>query len=164
MIYLEDPRHALPARDNPQAQNWFEAAPGQDPLAVADGLGRPVAILRLGGKAAGSGHGSPPSSSDRRRLWPVRRSRLAATDATAMPRTKASRPPLAARDRPRVPKVRNLPPPPDQAAAAPDSEARRVTGEGWRSGAHAAIIDHQTSSVIPSSNACPVGPIRGRWP
>ena len=50
VIYLEDPRQALPARDNPQAQNWFEAAPGQDPLAVADGLGRPVAILRLGGR------------------------------------------------------------------------------------------------------------------
>ena len=50
VIYLEDPRHALPARENPQMQNWFEAAPGQDPLAVADGLGRPVAILRLGGR------------------------------------------------------------------------------------------------------------------
>lgn len=50
VIYLEDPRHALPARDNPQSQSWFEAAPGQDPLAVADGLGRPVAILRLGAR------------------------------------------------------------------------------------------------------------------
>jgi hypothetical protein len=50
VIYLEDPRQALPARDNPQSQNWFEAAPGQDPLAIADGLGRPVAILRLGGR------------------------------------------------------------------------------------------------------------------
>jgi hypothetical protein len=50
VIYLEDPRHALPARERPEAQNWFEAGPGQDPLAVADGLGRPVAILRLGGR------------------------------------------------------------------------------------------------------------------
>lgn len=50
VIYLEDPREALPARDNLQTQNWFEAAPGQDPLAIADGLGRPVAILRLGGR------------------------------------------------------------------------------------------------------------------
>jgi hypothetical protein len=50
VIYLEDPRQALPARDNPQSQNWFEVAPGQDPLAIADGLGRPVAILRLGGR------------------------------------------------------------------------------------------------------------------
>ena len=41
VIYLEDPRQALPARENPQAQNWFEAAPGQDPLAVADGWAAP---------------------------------------------------------------------------------------------------------------------------
>ena len=48
VIYLEDPRNALPARDrSAKAQNWFEVAPGQDPLAVADGLGRPVAILRM---------------------------------------------------------------------------------------------------------------------
>ncbi|MEN6405908.1 MAG: hypothetical protein ABFC77_05495 [Thermoguttaceae bacterium] len=50
VIYLEDPQRALPARENPPAQTWFEAAPGQDPLAVADGLGRPVAILRLGAR------------------------------------------------------------------------------------------------------------------
>jgi hypothetical protein len=50
VIYLEDPRDALPARDDPHHQTWFEAAPGQDPLAVADSLGRPVAILRLGGR------------------------------------------------------------------------------------------------------------------
>jgi hypothetical protein len=50
VIYLEDPRNALPARENPQAQEWFEAKPGQDPLAVADALGRPVAILRMGGR------------------------------------------------------------------------------------------------------------------
>ncbi|MEN6365903.1 MAG: hypothetical protein ABFC88_03705 [Thermoguttaceae bacterium] len=50
VIYLEDPERALPARENPPAQTWFEVAPGQDPLAVADGLGRPVAILRLGAR------------------------------------------------------------------------------------------------------------------
>lgn len=50
VIYLEDPQNAIPARENPQHQDWFEAAAGQDPLAVADGLGRPVAILRLGGR------------------------------------------------------------------------------------------------------------------
>ena len=44
VIYLEDPHKALPARSNLQTQDWFEASPGQDPLAVADGLGRPVAI------------------------------------------------------------------------------------------------------------------------
>ena len=40
----------MPARENPEAQEWFEAKPGEDPLAVADALGRPVAILRLGGR------------------------------------------------------------------------------------------------------------------
>lgn len=50
VIYLEDPGKALPTKSNLQAQNWFEAAPGEDPLAVADGLGRPVAILRLGAR------------------------------------------------------------------------------------------------------------------
>ncbi len=48
VIYLEDPETALPAGDDPQSQNWFEAGPGRDPLAIADALGRPVAILRLG--------------------------------------------------------------------------------------------------------------------
>lgn len=66
VIYLEDPRRALPAADNAPGQNWFEAAPGQDPLAVADGLGRPVAILRLGARLPDQGFdpffffGSPP--------------------------------------------------------------------------------------------------------
>lgn len=66
VIYLEDPRHALPVRQLDKSQNWFEAAPGQDPLAVADGLGRPVAILRLGARLPNQGpdpfffFGSPP--------------------------------------------------------------------------------------------------------
>lgn len=68
VIYLEDPRQALPARSNLQTQDWFEAAPGQDPLAVADGLGRPVAILRLGARLPSQNdmqdpafcYGSPP--------------------------------------------------------------------------------------------------------
>ncbi len=66
VIYLEDPRHALPVRQVDKSQNWFDAAPGQDPLAVADGLGRPVAILRLGARLPDLGpdpfffFGSPP--------------------------------------------------------------------------------------------------------
>jgi hypothetical protein len=50
VIYLEDPNRALPVRYDPQEQNWFEAGPGRDPLAMADVLGRPVAILRIGGR------------------------------------------------------------------------------------------------------------------
>ncbi|MBN2578690.1 MAG: hypothetical protein JXB10_06830 [Pirellulales bacterium] len=68
VIYLEDPRKALPVRENLQAQTYFEAAPGQDPLAVADALGRPMAILRMGARLPGGGqdqdaaffYGSPP--------------------------------------------------------------------------------------------------------
>ncbi len=50
VIYLEDPRQALPVRQDPREQGWFDVGPGRDPLAVADGLGRPVAILRLGAR------------------------------------------------------------------------------------------------------------------
>ena len=57
VIYLENPRNASPVREDPQAQNWFEAGPKQDPLAIADVLGRPVAILRLGGRLPNTGEG-----------------------------------------------------------------------------------------------------------
>lgn len=50
VIYLEDPDYALPASESAEGQNWYEAGPGNDPLALADSLGRPVAILRLGGR------------------------------------------------------------------------------------------------------------------
>ncbi len=57
VIYLEDPQIALPVRDDPQSQNWFEVGAGCDPLAVADSLGRPVAILRLGARLPEGDHG-----------------------------------------------------------------------------------------------------------
>jgi hypothetical protein len=50
VIYLEDPKRALPADLAGHPQSWFDVAPGHDPLVVADGLGRPVAILRMGGR------------------------------------------------------------------------------------------------------------------
>jgi hypothetical protein len=50
VIYLEDPKWAVPYRESPQGQHWFEAGPGRDPLAIADQLGRPVAILRMGAR------------------------------------------------------------------------------------------------------------------
>lgn len=68
VIYLEDPQNALPVRSDLTGQTWFDVGPGRDPLAVADALGRPVAILRLGGKLPSDGpcpdpnffFGSPP--------------------------------------------------------------------------------------------------------
>ena len=50
VIYLEDPRSALPVREDPDRQTWFEVPRGADPLAVADQLGRPMAILRMGAR------------------------------------------------------------------------------------------------------------------
>ena len=50
VIYLEDPRAALPISEDPDQQTWFEAPRGADPLAVADQLGRPMAILRMGAR------------------------------------------------------------------------------------------------------------------
>jgi hypothetical protein len=50
VIYVEDPWSALPIAEEAAGQNWFEVGPGRDPLAVADQLGRPVAILRMGAR------------------------------------------------------------------------------------------------------------------
>jgi len=67
VIYVEDPDRALPVAESATAPNWFEVEPDQDPLEVADRLGRPVAILRLGGRLPSDTgpdrqflHGSPP--------------------------------------------------------------------------------------------------------
>jgi hypothetical protein len=67
IVYLEDPEAAVPLPAQPLDQPFFEIARGQDPLEVADRLGRPVAIVRLGGRlpdAAGPDQaflfGSPP--------------------------------------------------------------------------------------------------------
>ena len=66
VIALEDPQAALPAREHDKI-NWFETPPGEDPLMVAELLGRPVAILRIGARVpAQEGpdmqflYGSPP--------------------------------------------------------------------------------------------------------
>jgi len=60
VIYLEDPNQALPEQRDPRVQNWFEVGQGQDPLAVADALGRPVAILRLGARLPDDVRGPGP--------------------------------------------------------------------------------------------------------
>ncbi len=52
VIYVEDPRNALPiARRAKGEQPWVEAPLGEDPLVTADRHGRPVAILRIGSRA-----------------------------------------------------------------------------------------------------------------
>lgn len=49
VIYLEDPETALPAQAKNE-QIGFDAGAGEDALQLADSVGRPVAILRLGGR------------------------------------------------------------------------------------------------------------------
>ena len=67
VIYLEDPRTALPRRQVGDQQRYFELGTSEDPLEVADRLGRPVAILRMGsrlpdysGPGAGFTFNGPP--------------------------------------------------------------------------------------------------------
>lgn len=50
VIYLEDPKQALPVQDRHDFQRYFEIAPTQEPLETADRLGRPMAILRMGSR------------------------------------------------------------------------------------------------------------------
>jgi hypothetical protein len=51
VIYVEDPQLALPVAEKPASETrWIEARAGEDPLVTADGLGRPIAILRMGGR------------------------------------------------------------------------------------------------------------------
>lgn len=50
VIYIEEPRTALPLRDQPGRQRYFEIPPGDDAMETADRLGRPVAILRMGSR------------------------------------------------------------------------------------------------------------------
>lgn len=50
VIYLEDPNTALPLLDKPERPNWFDTGPGVNPLEEADRWGRPLAVLRLGGR------------------------------------------------------------------------------------------------------------------
>ena len=53
VIYIEDPGHAIPARQQPGQHLAFDVRQGEDPLKVADSLGRPIAILRLGARVPG---------------------------------------------------------------------------------------------------------------
>ena len=51
VIYVENPQLALPIDENDDpGQRWMDAPPGEDPLVTADLLGRPIAIVRLGGR------------------------------------------------------------------------------------------------------------------
>lgn len=50
VIYLEDPHQAFPAAQVPGRQLTYDVPPRTNPLDLADQLGRPVAILRIGSR------------------------------------------------------------------------------------------------------------------
>lgn len=50
VIYLEDPRMVLPVAEKWQDQHWFDAGPGVNAVEEADRWGRPLAIVRMGGR------------------------------------------------------------------------------------------------------------------
>ena len=50
IIYLENPETALPHRHLPNKQPYFDVGGSEDPLRVAEALGRPMAILRIGSR------------------------------------------------------------------------------------------------------------------
>jgi hypothetical protein len=126
VIYLEDPRNALPARENAPAQNWFEAPPGRDPLALADGLGRPVAILRLGARQPDANEICEPAFFYNSPPWMAMPAKQAdVPEPTAVPAT-----PKAASNEP---KVQNLPPPPGAEERGEKREETKANGsEGKR--------------------------------
>ena len=51
VVYLEDPDTAIPVEQTPVTNRPVEAAEYQDALEVADRMGRPVAIVRIGSAA-----------------------------------------------------------------------------------------------------------------
>lgn len=55
VIYVEEPRTAIPVREIPGQQRYSEIMPGQDAMELADRLGRPVAILRMGSRVPAEG-------------------------------------------------------------------------------------------------------------
>ncbi|WP_145062147.1 hypothetical protein [Adhaeretor mobilis] len=51
VIYVEDPHTAVPILQRAErGTNWAEARPGEDLLLAAKAVGRPIAILRMGGR------------------------------------------------------------------------------------------------------------------
>jgi hypothetical protein len=60
VVYVEDPCSAIPATEPGEGGHWFDVGPGDDPLVAADTFGRPVAILRMGGRVPDVTSGGDP--------------------------------------------------------------------------------------------------------
>jgi len=57
VVYVENPEAALPTQGIATEPSSFDVAPGMDPLVVADTLGRPIAVVRMGGRVPDQGAG-----------------------------------------------------------------------------------------------------------
>ncbi len=66
VVYLENPQTAIPEQQIPGEQPYFDVRTGDDPIRVAERLGRPMAIVRIGSRVPdaqelnGFGFGTPP--------------------------------------------------------------------------------------------------------
>ena len=59
IVYIEPPQAAIPQALPPGTQPYFEVPAGEDAVHVADRLGRPVAILRIGSRIPVGAEASP---------------------------------------------------------------------------------------------------------
>ncbi len=50
VVYIENPNGAIPHQSDAMHPSWFDAPPRDDPFTVASSMGRPVVILRIGGR------------------------------------------------------------------------------------------------------------------
>lgn len=50
VVYLEDPETALPRFGPKEIQPWIDVSASEDPVRTAVGLGRPMAIMRIGSR------------------------------------------------------------------------------------------------------------------
>jgi hypothetical protein len=90
VIYVEDQRSALPVRDVPGKQRYFDIGVGEDAMETADRLGRPVAILRMGSRVP------VETETDGRFLYHSPPVQLFEKPAAALPRNDGLEQPLAA--------------------------------------------------------------------
>jgi hypothetical protein len=66
VVYLENPRLAVPAQQDGSEQPYYDVGPRSDPLLEAQALGRPMVIVRTGSRipnehdSTSFGFGTPP--------------------------------------------------------------------------------------------------------
>lgn len=105
IIYLEPPIDAVPEQQERDFQPFFEVPPGGDPIQIADELGRPVAILRMGSRQ--------PSEEEPMGEFDYRSPPIMVYDTTAMgqmPPQRVEQEALRQPAYPRVPPTAYLPP------------------------------------------------------